>query len=365
METGKELFLEILLHGAACTFLLGGVLLWMRRCERDKSRIYLAGVFFLSGLIFLVRLLATRAGLPPEPAVLPIANLYGGLTALLMLYFYPIEVISPGWLTFRRGILLFAPCWLLGLLLACVPFHFRELHSFGDLAGHITEFNVWFRLVILLVCIVPYCFLLFYIPYNYKRSSADYRWIFNYTVAVQCIGVFYTLYMLTASTVVSMAHVACYILFGLLVTYQELYWRIAVPEPGIMTEIKPITVEVEKTDEKEDANPLRRKLEELMQEEQPWRNPDLGMRELAARLKTDEAALSCLIRQAGYEDYRDFINRYRIDGFLQIVRGRKMANIQDAFFQSGFRSKTTALRYFKKYTGTTPTNYIQSEDDAT
>lgn len=54
METGKELFLGILLHGATCTLLRGGVLLWMRR-DRDKSRIYLACVFFLSGLIFLVR----------------------------------------------------------------------------------------------------------------------------------------------------------------------------------------------------------------------------------------------------------------------------------------------------------------------
>ncbi len=206
MGIEKDIFLDMALHGAICTFLLSGILLWMRRREKDRSRIYLAVSLFSSGLLFLIRLLSAYAGLPPVPVVLPIVNLSGGVLALLLLYLYPIEVISPGWLTFRKGILLFAPCWILGLLLASVPFRFRELYSFSDLVGHITEFNVWFRLAILVLCILPYCFMLFYIPYNYKRSSADYRWIFDYTVAIQGIGVFYILFMLTASSLVSVAH---------------------------------------------------------------------------------------------------------------------------------------------------------------
>lgn len=363
METGIDILLKTLLCGAICTFLFGGVLLWMRRRDRDRSRIYLAVSFFLTGMIFLLRLLASYAGLPPAPTVLPIVNLYGGVIALLVLYFYPVEVISPGWLTFRKGILLFAPCWLLALLLAVVPFHFRVLYSFGDLREHITEFNVLFRLAILFVCIVPYCFLLFYIPYNYKRSSAGYKWIFGYTAAMQGIGVFYILFMLTGSMVVSMIHVAIYTLFGLFVVYQELYWRIPVPETEIKEKIKPLPVVTVMEDEngKEDGNPLYDKLEELMETERPWRNPDLSMDELAIQLGTDPATLLSVIRQRGYENYKDFINHYRIDGFLKIVYDRRMVNIQDAFFQSGFRSKSTALRYFKKYTGTTPTDYMLRE----
>ena len=98
-----------------------------------------------------------------------------------------------------------------------------------------------------------------------------------------------------------------------------------------------------------------------METERPWRNPDLSMGELAKQLGTDAGTMLSVIRQGGYEDYKDFINHYRIDGFLRIVHDRKMINIQDAFFQSGFRSKSTALRYFKKYTGTTPTDYLQRE----
>lgn len=364
MGTEIEILLKTLLHGAVCTFLFGGILLWMRRRDRDKSRIYLAVSFFLTGMIFLLRLLASYAGLPPAPTVLPIVNLYGGVIALLILYFYPIEVISPGWLTFRKGILIFAPCWLLALLLAVVPFHFRVLHSFGDLWEHITEFNVLFRLAILIVCIAPYCFLLFYIPYNYKRSSANYRWIFGYTAAMQGIGVLYILFMLTGSRVVSMIHVTVYTLFGLFVVYQELYWRIPVPDPGRKEKIKPLqaaTVTGSEEIGKKDGNLLRNRLGELMETEQPWRNPDLSMSELVTQLGTDPVTLLSVIRQGGYENYKDFINHYRIDGFMKIVRDRKMINIQDAFFQSGFRSKSTALRYFKKYTGTTPTDYLQRE----
>lgn len=98
-----------------------------------------------------------------------------------------------------------------------------------------------------------------------------------------------------------------------------------------------------------------------METEQPWRNPDLSMGELVTQLGTDPVTLLSVIRQGGYENYKDFVNHYRIDGFMKIVRDRKMINIQDAFFQSGFRSKSTALRYFKKYTGTTPTDYLQRE----
>lgn len=363
METGIEICLKTLLGGTVCTFLFGGILLWMQRRDRDKSRIYLAVSFFLTGMIFLLRLLASYAGLSPVPTVLPIVNLYGGVIALLILYLYPVEVISPGWLTFRKGILLFAPCWLLALLLAVVPFHFSVLYSFGDLWEHITEFNVLFRLAILFVCIVPYCFLLFYIPYNYMRSSADYKWIFGYTAAMQGIGVFYILFMLSGSKVVSMVHVAIYTLFGLFVVYQELYWRIPVPENEIKKKIKPLPVVTvtENENGKKDSNPLCDKLKELMETERPWRNPDLSMGELAKQLGTDAGTMLSVIRQGGYEDYKDFINHYRIDGFLRIVHDRKMINIQDAFFQSGFRSKSTALRYFKKYTGTTPTDYLQRE----
>lgn len=376
METGTEIFLKSLLHGAAYTFLLGGVLLWMRRRDRDRSRGYLACVFFLSGLIFLVRLLASYAGLPPTPAVLPVVNLYGGLVALLMLYFYPIEVISPGWLTFRRGILLFAPCWLLGLLLVCVPIHFRELYSFGDLAGHIAEFNVWFRLLILFVCIVPYCFMLFYIPYNYKRSSANYRWIFNYTVAVQCIGVFYILYMLTASTAVSMAHVACCILFGLLVTYQELFIRIDVPVEPAEEELPLSSTSLQTEDaedaetttavaepEKSDCPSLWNELVRLMQHEEIWRNPDLSLENLAERLGTNRTTLTQVIRRESNGGYKEFVNRFRMEEFLKNVNTKTLPNIQAEFFKVGFRSKATALRHFKDYTGSTPTDYLRKMAD--
>lgn len=365
METGKDIFFKILSHGIVCTFLLSGVLLWMRRRTGDKSRIYLAVTFFLTGILYSKRLLFYYTDLSNTPTVLPIVTLYFGLVALLLLYFYPIEVISPGWLTFRRGILLFAPCWLLGLLLLCVPIHFRVLYSFSDLKEHITEFNVWFRLAILFLCIVPYCLLLFYIPYNYKRSSADYRWIFNYTVANMGIGVFCIPLLLTGSLTISIAHVTYYILFGLFITYQELYLRIAVPtEPKATAEAKPLPVITAQTDGKENDNPLSERLKELMDREQPWRNPNFSLEELAAQLNTDQAALSLIIRQDGYENDKDFINRYRIDGFLEMVNDGNIKNIQDAFFQSGFRSKTTALRYFKKYTGTTPMDYIQRDNDA-
>lgn len=148
IETG---LLSAMLHFAVSAFLLSATLLCIRRYPNNKSRAYLAIAFFVTVISFGLRVFAGYAGRPLTYHVLPIANLYGGLIALMIYYLYPIEVIRPGWLNFKRGILFFAPWLLLNLFLACVPFHFRELASFGDMIGHIGWFNVWFRLLIIVI----------------------------------------------------------------------------------------------------------------------------------------------------------------------------------------------------------------------
>lgn len=354
MEIEKEL-IRGLFHFAAWTFLLSGILLWMRHRRGDRSRIFLALPFLLAGVMFSIRLFNTE---PSLPAVLSIGLLRRGWTSLLLLYLYPIEVISPGWLTFKKGFWLFAPWLLLNVALLCLPFQFRELASFHEMTAYITEFNVWFRLVILLVCIVPYSLLLFFIPYNYKRSSADYKWIALYTIGIQGIAFFYVGYLLTSATAMAVGHMAYCILFCLFITYQELFVRISVPANVPKTPVSPARVETI-VPQKAEENPLWTQLNELMDREQLWRNPDTNASNLALLLKTNRNRITQLIQEKGYEGYKEFINRRRIDEFLKIADNGSLISVQDTFFSVGFRSKMTALRYFKEYTGMTPSEYLQ------
>lgn len=369
IETG---LLNAMLHFAVCAFLLSATLLCIRRHPNNKSRVYLAIALFVAVVSFGLRVFAGYAGRPLAYHVLPIANLYGGLIALMIHYLYPIEVIRPGWLNFKRGILFFAPWLLLSLFLACVPLHFRELTSFGDMIGHISEFNVWFRLLIVVIGIIPYSIMLFCIPYNYKTSSADCRWISTYTVAIQGVGIFYTLFMLTGSMTVSIIHVTYCILFCLFITYQELFLRINVPVtpqkipvesllPSDTPEPSEIPDRPENSiiPEESKENPLWIQLNELIDREQLWRNPDTNITKLALLLDTNRNKLTQIIQEQGYDGYKEFINRRRINEFLKIADSDKYINVLDTFFKVGFRSKATALRNFKEYTGMLPSEYLQ------
>lgn len=364
----EEILINGLFHFTPCIFLLSGILLWMRRQPGDRSRLFLAIPFLLAGIMFSIRIFKSE---PSLPAVLSVSLLCRGWTSLSLLYLYPIEVISPGWLTFKKGIVLFAPCLLINLALLCLPFQFRELTSFSDIIAHIAEFNVWIRLVILL-CIVPYSLMLLKIPYNYKRSSANCEWIALYTIGIQGICFFYVAYLLTSAAAMAIGHMAYCSLFCLFVTYQELFLRINVPvtprevpvESPASSDIPAPSETLDTPDEsiipeKNKENPLWIQLNELIDREQLWRNPDTNITKLAVLLDTNRNKLTRIIQEQGYDGYKEFINHRRIDEFLKIADSDNYVNVLDTFFKVGFRSKATALRNFKEYTGMLPSEYLQ------
>ena len=120
---------------------------------------------------------------------------------LLMLFLYPIEVINKSWFTFRRLLQLYSPGVTLIVILLFVRPYCRELHSFSDIWLYIGEFNVWFRVAALFLCLVPYALLLFFIPYNWRESGVSSRGVLHYAFVIQVIGIFFILFMLTGLTV--------------------------------------------------------------------------------------------------------------------------------------------------------------------
>jgi YesN/AraC family two-component response regulator len=55
-----------------------------------------------------------------------------------------------------------------------------------------------------------------------------------------------------------------------------------------------------------------------------------------------------------------YINSLRIEEFIQRVHSKESTNYQDIFYDVGFRSRATALRNFKQYTGKTPSEYFSN-----
>lgn len=344
--------------------LLCSLLLYLRRADGDRSRRLLGWCFAFCGVVVTVRAWMGSAGWPVSGEVLLPSDLDSGLLTLFVFFLYPIEVIHPGWLQARRIAVIALPWIAFSLLWSFTPF--RPLASFSEMTAYAGEFNVWIRLVFLAM-FVPLCFVLLYIPRNWRKSSADNRWISLYTVGTQGIAVLYLLSMLTGDTLVNAVHIAYCMGFCLVVTYQELFLRMRVPAEEELPQAMPATGQIpemplcpaEPTAPTE-PNPLWDALLRVMDEEEPWRNPDLSLETLAARLASNRTTLARLIRQHGYEGYKEFINNRRIEEFVSIARGTQRIDIQDAFFRVGFRSKTTALRCFRRRTGQTPSEWLQS-----
>jgi len=105
-----------------------------------------------------------------------------------------------------------------------------------------------------------------------------------------------------------------------------------------------------------DLLPYREKLLRLMAEQRPWLEPELNLAELANRLALHPVLLSKVINAGCGQSFSDFVNTYRVE-----EARRKMADpafghysLVGVALESGFNSKSTFNRVFKKLVGTAP-----------
>lgn len=358
--------LLVILHFLVCTLLISGVLLCLQRAENKRPRVYLAIFSFVTASELAYRLYVTyQTGVVTTVnQVLPIYVLISGILEILLMYLYPLEVVRPNWLTFKKWFLLFLPWLFIGCVCMLIYPDIRNLSSFSDMIQHIGEFNVWFRLLILFLCFIPYTILLLRIPYKWQQNSVNSKWIYKYIFGIQLIGLLFSTVVLTGSVTVSCIHLLYGILFFLYVTYQELYLRLlpASADKTVATSVLKETNSTANSTEKDKTaphNPLWEKLTLQMNEKELWRNPDLTLDDLAKSLHTNRTTLSALIQHQGYSGYSEFINRRRIKAFTEAISNNKSVNTQELFYEAGFRSKSTALRNFRLYMGCAPGEYIQ------
>jgi AraC-like DNA-binding protein len=102
-------------------------------------------------------------------------------------------------------------------------------------------------------------------------------------------------------------------------------------------------------------------LENIMLQEKFFLLPkfDLIMKSLAqsSYLSVDKCSRS--INQTQGLNIPDWVNKYRVDYFIQIFPEKSRINTIDAIaLESGFSSKSTFYRAFKKEKGMTPSDYF-------
>ncbi|UOQ70502.1 helix-turn-helix domain-containing protein [Hymenobacter cellulosilyticus] len=105
----------------------------------------------------------------------------------------------------------------------------------------------------------------------------------------------------------------------------------------------------------------REKLLALMDEEQPWLEPELTLTEVAKRLRITPGLLSKIINSGCGQNFNDFVNAYRVREAQRLLADPRFAHysLVGVALESGFNSRSTFNRVFKKMVGQAPSESIR------
>lgn len=124
---------------------------------------------------------------------------------------------------------------------------------------------------------------------------------------------------------------------------------LAAPEPPGPTALPP------------ELEPVRARLLALMAAEQPWLEPELTLTELAQRLRTNPALLSKVINAGCGQNFNDFVNTYRVQEARRKLADPRFGHysLVGVALESGFNSKSTFNRVFKKLLNQAPSEVMR------
>lgn len=113
---------------------------------------------------------------------------------------------------------------------------------------------------------------------------------------------------------------------------------------------------------KEDSQNHLQRLQNYMKAEQPYTNGRLSLKEVAEYLEVSTNHLSQVINENLDKNFFDFINGYRVQLIKQKMQDKSNSHLTllGMAYDSGFNSKSSFNIIFKKFTNTTPSQFMRS-----
>jgi len=153
--------------------------------------------------------------------------------------------------------------------------------------------------------------------------------------------------------------------------YQEWWWNLALVAVALYIGLvgyaqkQPARIAFEKNKDNQDQigvekNAIVRKLEAIMSQDRLYLQPELSLSELAQMVQVKPAELSATINQVYRQNFNDYINTLRVEAFIQKYHEdtHRLFTLLSLALDSGFNSKATFNRAFKKIKGITPKEYF-------
>jgi len=214
--------------------------------------------------------------------------------------------------------------------------------------------------------------------YFSNTYRVELRWIRNFLVAYALLFVVQYVLMIINTQIVALhwtqqwwghilsAVVILYVGFqGYYTNLEALYLRTLKLDGHLPTPPAPIT-SVYDQDPKEAGIPPEQiaQLQEYMQQERPWLNPELTLNDLATELNLSPGTLSHIINKGLHRRFNEYINDFRLRAVRNSLREgtHKQMSLLGIALDCGFNSKATFNRAFRKQFGQTPSEYLRELD---
>lgn len=166
-------------------------------------------------------------------------------------------------------------------------------------------------------------------------------------------GIFH--YTQTGKVMAVVANYVIFILLTVLIFYSLVYSE-------MLEGIGSIQEEPEKTG-KDDITPEQvAKIRNTIEQEKLYLNAKLTLEELSNHVGFQKRLVSTAINRYMNQNFHEFVNRYRIEEAKRVLScADSEVAIADIATSAGFNSKAAFNRFFKKFTGMTPTQFRYSQ----
>lgn len=279
-----------------------------------------------------------------------------GFYIFFLIWCYIAELMRPHWLTVKRTILILLPTLLVAIPIVVLSAmsEISNIYSTVQLRAHISEFNVYIRIAFVAL-FLPYCIGLICMRYKHKNPAIQ-KYIDMLIICLVLMVGSYIVSRCMQYFVGYIIHEVFYLMISVFIIYEEHYERLHVPLEKVRDYYA--SAETPETTQQTISH-VAQKLQELMDQPEMWQNPELTGDEIVHSVGTNRTYIQLAARELGFESLSDMLHRRRIDYICQCLLTNPNANVQDLFYDAGYRSRATAWRHFTRIVGHTPTEFIK------
>lgn len=342
-----ESVILLIQHGANTAICFVGSWLLFRHSDGLRIRrasAYALAIWGIADMFFMIQTyLLDQPVLNIGSEALTVYMLFAGNFLGWLLLIYPTETLRPGWLNWKRCLWQLLPLVVLCAVDYVVPYDLRWLISlypvglFIMVLTHIRAYRLWCE-------------------NNYSSMEhIDVQWIVRYLIMLAVLGASYGYMMLSDNPCRGLTQ-NILICFMFVYSIEQILFRRDPWDNLIGTE----EADKEQSDTTGEQSEKVRKLEQWMETEKPYLDPNFKLIDLMRALPMNRTYLSEFINTTYGCTFYQFVTRYRIEEAKRIMRENSELKMADVAVRSGFSSQSAFSRTFTRETGQPPREWCKN-----